>query len=51
MARFEIPEGWSAQAYQFALDPTPAQEQALCSHAGVRNFAFNTMLGAVKSQP
>ncbi|HET9875562.1 MAG TPA: IS607 family element RNA-guided endonuclease TnpB [Mycobacterium sp.] len=49
MARFQIPEGWSAQAYQFALDPTPAQEQLLCSHAGARNFAFNTMLAVVKT--
>ncbi|WP_253870407.1 IS607 family element RNA-guided endonuclease TnpB [Mycobacterium sp. 1164966.3] len=49
MARFEIPEGWTAQAYRFALDPTAAQLQALCSHAGARNFAFNTMLAAVKA--
>jgi len=49
MARFEIPEGWTAQAYRFALDPTPAQEGALNSHAGARNFAFNTMLAAVKA--
>jgi putative transposase len=46
MARFEIPAGWVAQAYRFALDPTPAQEIALRSHAGARNFAFNTMLAA-----
>ena len=49
MARFEIPQGWAAQAYRFALDPTPAQEAALHSHAGARNFAFNTMLAAVKA--
>ena len=49
MARFEIPEGWVAQAYRFALDPTAAQEEALRSHAGARNFAFNTMLAAVKA--
>ncbi|MGH3554500.1 MAG: helix-turn-helix domain-containing protein, partial [Mycobacterium sp.] len=49
MARFEIPAGWTAQAYRFALDPTPAQQAALCSHAGARNFAFNTMLAAVKA--
>jgi putative transposase len=29
MARFEIPEGLTAQAYRFALDPTPAQEVVL----------------------
>lgn len=49
MARFEIPEGWVAQAYRFALDPTPTQEAVLNSHAGARNFAFNTMLAAVKA--
>ena len=49
MARFEIPEGWVAQAYRFALDPTPAQEDALRSHAGARNFAYNTMLATVKA--
>jgi putative transposase len=47
MARFEVPEGWTVQAYRFALDPTPAQERALCSHAGARLFTFNTMLAAV----
>lgn len=49
MARFEIPEGWTVQAYRFALDPIPAQAEALRSHAGARNFAYNTMLAAVKS--
>ena len=49
MARFEIPEGWTAQAYQFALDPTPAQAEALDSHAGGARFAYNTMLAAVKA--
>ncbi len=49
MARFEIPEGWTAQGYQFALDPTPAQAEALLSHAGAARFAYNTMLAAVKA--
>jgi putative transposase len=49
MARFEVPEGWTVQAYQFALDPTSAQERALNSHAGARLFAFNAMLAAVKA--
>lgn len=48
MARFEFPAGWSAQAYRFALDPTSIQQEALCSHAGARNFAFSTMFVAVK---
>jgi transposase len=29
------------QAYRFALDPTPAQEQKLRSHAGAARFAWN----------
>jgi putative transposase len=32
------------QAYRFALDPTPAQERALRSHAGVSRFAWNWAL-------
>jgi putative transposase len=49
MARFEIPSGWTVQAYQFALDLTPAQERVLNSHAGARLFAFNAMLAVVKA--
>ena len=49
LARFEIPDGWIAQAYQFALDPTPRQIDALVSHAGGARFAYNTMLAAVKA--
>jgi len=29
------------QAYRFALDPTPAQERMLASHAGAARFAWN----------
>ena len=49
MARFEVPEGWTAQAYRFALDPTPAQERMFRSHAGAARKAHNTMLGVVKA--
>jgi putative transposase len=49
MARFEVPVGWSAQAYRFALDPTPAQADMLESHCGAARFAFNHMLGVVKA--
>ncbi|MGH3678415.1 MAG: IS607 family element RNA-guided endonuclease TnpB [Mycobacterium sp.] len=49
MARFEIPDGWSAQAYRFALDPTAAQAAMLESHCGAARFAFNHMLGVVKA--
>jgi putative transposase len=49
MARFEVPDGWTAQAYRFALDPTPAQVSMLESHCGAARFAFNHMLGVVKA--
>lgn len=49
MARFEVPQGWTAQAYRFALDPTAGQAEALGSHAGGARFAYNVMLAAVKA--
>lgn len=41
MARYAAPEGWTVQAYRYALDPTPRQEQRLRSHAGASRFAWN----------
>ncbi len=49
MTRFEIPDGWTAQAYRFVLDPTPAQAEALGSHAGGARFAYNTMLAVLRA--
>jgi putative transposase len=49
MAGFEVPEGWVAQAYRFALDPTPDQVETLESHCGAARFAFNHMLRVVKA--
>jgi putative transposase len=49
MAGFEIPQGWTAQSYQFALAPTGAQTGVLLSHAGGARVAYNTMLAAVKA--
>lgn len=49
MAKLEVPDGWVIQAYRFALDPTPAQERALRSHAGAARFARNHMLSLVKA--
>lgn len=37
------------QAYRFALDPTPAQERALASHAGAARFAYNWGLARVRA--
>jgi putative transposase len=39
-----------AQAYRFALDPTPAQKRALWSHCGASRFAFNWGLALVKAR-
>lgn len=36
------------QAYQFALDPTGAQQQALQSHCGGAGVAFNWGLAQIK---
>jgi putative transposase len=36
-------------AYRYALDPTPAQERALRSHAGAARVAFNWGLARVKA--
>jgi putative transposase len=36
------------QAYRFALEPTPAQERALRSHAGAARFAWNWGLAKCK---
>ncbi|AEF38967.1 IS607 family element RNA-guided endonuclease TnpB [Hoyosella subflava] len=48
-AKFEVPQGWVLQAYQYALDPTGPQTSMLESHAGGARFAYNTMLRAVKA--
>jgi putative transposase len=49
VARFEVPQGWTAQAYRFALDPSPAQIRAFRSQAGAARKAYNTMLALVKA--
>ena len=36
--------GTVIRAYRFALDPTPAQQRALVSHAGASRFAWNWAL-------
>jgi putative transposase len=41
--------GVTLLAYRFALDPTPAQERALRSHAGAARVAFNWGLARVKA--
>ncbi len=38
------------QAFRYAVDPTPAQARACCSHLGARRFAFNWGLALVKAR-
>jgi len=39
--RFAVPEGWSLQAFSFALDPSPELLQVLARQFGGRRKAFN----------
>jgi putative transposase len=41
VARFAIPEGWSVQAFCFALDPSPEQAACLRRQFGGRRYARN----------
>jgi putative transposase len=41
VARFEIPEGWTVQAFQFALDCTPQQAAVIRRQFGGRRHARN----------
>lgn len=43
------PVGERLYAVKVALDPTPAQQRLLASHAGAARFVFNRMLAEVKS--
>jgi len=48
VARFAIPDGWSVQAFCFALDPTPAQEACLRRQFGARRYARNWAVRTLK---
>lgn len=49
MARFEIPDGWTAQAFQFALDPTPEQAACMRRQFGGRRKARNWAVARLKA--
>ncbi|MEX3655076.1 IS607 family element RNA-guided endonuclease TnpB [Mycolicibacterium fortuitum] len=49
MARFEIPEGWTVQAFRFTLDPTAEQACALARHFGARRKAYNWTVATLKA--
>jgi putative transposase len=48
MAKFEIPDGWTVQAYRFTLDPTDDQAANLARHFGARRKAYNWTVAVVK---
>jgi putative transposase len=48
VARFEVPDGWTAQAFCFALDPSPEQAACLRRHFGGRRYARNWALRIIK---
>ena len=49
MAKFQIPDGWVVQAFQFTLDPTEDQARALARHFGARRKAFNWTVETLKA--
>lgn len=49
MARYEAPDGWVVQAYEFALDPTPEQAGIIRRQFGGRRYAFNWTVRTLKA--
>jgi putative transposase len=49
MAKFEIPPGWTVQAFRFTLDPTEDQSRMLARHFGARRKAYNWTVEALKA--
>ena len=47
--RFEVPEGWGVQAFQFALDCTPEQAACVRRQFGGRRYALNWAVRTLKS--
>jgi putative transposase len=48
MARFKVPEGWTVQAFAFALDATPEQAACLRRQFGGRRYARNWAVRTLK---
>ncbi|HZV49131.1 MAG TPA: transposase, partial [Candidatus Dormibacteraeota bacterium] len=50
MARkYAAPDGWTLQAFQFALDPTPEQWQVIRRQWGGRRYAYNWAIRTLKA--
>jgi hypothetical protein len=48
VARFKIPDGWSVQAFTFALDCTPGQQACVRRQFGGRRYARNWAVRTLK---
>ena len=48
MAKFDVPAGWTVQAFQFALAPTPEQAAGVRRQFGGRRYARNWAVRTVK---
>ena len=49
MARFEVPDGSTVQAFRFTLDPTEEQARSLARHFGARRKAYNWTVATLKA--
>jgi putative transposase len=49
MAKFEVPDGWTVQAFRFTLNPTEDQACSLARHFGARRKAYNWTVAALKA--
>ena len=49
MAKFDIPPGWTVQAFRFTLDPSDEQSQMLARHFGARRKAYNWTVAVLKA--
>ncbi|MDT5125263.1 MAG: putative transposase [Mycobacterium sp.] len=49
MARFEVPDGWTVQAFCFTLDPSEEQSRLLARHFGARRKAYNWTVATLKA--
>ncbi len=49
MPRFEVPDGWTVQAFRFTLDPTEDQARAIARHFGARRKAYNWTVATLKA--
>lgn len=48
MAKFDVPDGWTVQAFQFALDPTSEQAACVRRQFGGRRYARNWAVRTLK---